>query len=236
MKKTIIAIAMMMGMVSMANAGQKVVVVPAPLPEPQAIVQPLSVELGMGYNWAMTKQLSTSPYGKKNHMKSMSWDVTGVYDLDDTSALTLRFSYSYGRDKFNTGFEEQIDGVTYHARETQHEFALMPGYRLNCQMTESVTVFAGANVGLANVSYKLDDYVQSPLGRDRVSVHDSAWGLGYSAELGVKYQLTESTDVFTAFTVTGNTAKTKTQWDGDTITKGTRPCYIGVRAGVDVRF
>lgn len=239
MIKNALIAAMMMGLV---YAGQNEMVVTAPAPAPVSEVSPWSLELGMGSNFGLNKAIKSDYLTKKNHINTLSWDVTGVYNLNENHAITLRFAYGYGRDKFAVVPDYEGMTGTYrepnmHVRETIHQFSLMPGYRYTLPVADRWAVYAGANVGLSNESFKLDFHEDF----DRkssytVSGHDTAWGFAYSVEIGAKYAITENLYAFGAATWSGTTAKTKVKFDGETVAKGNRHGYIGVRVGVGYSF
>lgn len=204
-------------------AGTPVVVAPA-APAPAPVVSPWSMEVGIGYNFA-GRDLIKHSEGAEEAIDTLGVDLTGVYAINDNNAVTLRFGYSFG-DEVNCA--DRYWGAKH---ETDvHTFALMPGYRYTHALTEKVSAFAGANVGVANMSVK-DHW------RDEMiceSEHDSAWGVGYSAEVGLRYALCPCTEVFAAYQFSGNTARIKLGEEYPA--KNHRQFYNGVRAGVSIKF
>ena len=201
MKKTIILAAML---ALPTFAGQKVIVNPAPVaPVAPAVASPWSVELAATYTWGVPDIYNCISPCKE--IKSVGADITGVYAIDENNAVTLRFGYTWGGEKFALDYEFEDGGlVPGHLKTRIHTFSLMPGYRYTQPICENVSWFVGANVGVANASYKLGHYV----GEYRFDrEHASAWGFAYSAEVGLRYALTEQLDVFCAYQYGGNTAK-----------------------------
>lgn len=204
-------------------AGTPVVVAPA-APAPAPAVSPWSMEAGIGYNFA-GRDLIKHSEGAAEAIDTLGVDLTAVRALTDHSALTLRFGYSFG-DEVNCA--DRYWGAKH---ETDvHTFSLMPGYRYTHALTEKVSAFAGANVGVANMSVK--DHWRDAV--DCYSEHDSAWGVGYSAEVGLRYALCPRTEVFAAYQFSGNTARIKLGEEAPS--KNHRQFYNGVRTGVSIKF
>ena len=195
MKKTIILAAML---ALPTFAGQKVIVNPAPVaPVAPAVASPWSIELAATYTWGVPDIYQhVSPC---KEIKSIGADITGVYAIDENNSVNLRFGYTWGGEKFAVGGE-------MWGKTRIHTFSLMPGYRYTRPICDKLSWFVGANVGIANASYKSSSYI----GDVRLgSGHKSGWGFAYSAEIGLRYELTESLDVFCAYQYGGNTASPK---------------------------
>ena len=197
MKKTIILAAML---ALPTFAGQKVIVNPAPVaPVAPPVASPWSLELAATYTWGVPDIFrSVSPC---KEIKSIGADITGVYAIDENNAVTLRFGYTWGGEKFAWDWADE-----WWLKTRIHTFSLMPGYRYTDAITDKLSWFVGANIGIANASYKDSSYVgESRLG----TFHKSGWGFAYSAEIGLRYELTESLDVFCAYQYGGNTVGLK---------------------------
>lgn len=195
MKKTIILAAML---ALPTFAGQKVIVNPAPVaPVAPAVASPWSIELAATYTWGVPDIYQyVSPC---KEIKSIGADITGVYAIDENNSVNLRFGYTWGGEKFAYGGENWN-------KTRIHTFSLMPGYRYTRPICDQLSWFVGANVGIANASYKSSSYA----GDVRLgSGHKSGWGFAYSAEIGLRYELTESLDVFCAYQYGGNTVGLK---------------------------
>ena len=121
----------------------EVVVTPAPTPAPAAC--PCSVEIGVGYNYGC-RDLYKSDFGSEKDIDTGSVDLTAVYALNQHHALTLRFGYAFG-DEVN----KNADYPGIRDETDVHTFSLMPGYRYTHAITEKTSIFAGANVGIANI-------------------------------------------------------------------------------------
>ena len=210
MKKTLAIIAL----AAPALAGTKPTVAPAPAPAPTPapVVSPWAVELGVGCNRAARNVLKDDDDQKRVH--TWSWDVTGVYNLDDNNALTLRLGYAYG----NRQQDEDSRIIT-------HTWTLMPGYRYTYALNDQWSLFAGANVGIANWSWK-----------DKGCCHKSGWGWGYSAELGVSYAICPQWNVFAAYQFSGNTANHTDVLEDGWRQRSKEQNFHGVRLGVGYTF
>lgn len=184
-------------------AGQKVIVNQAPVaPVAPAVASPWSIELAATYTWGVP-DIYLDNNGHCKEIKSIGADITGVYAIDEHQAVTLRFGYTWGGEKFAYGDE-------WWNKTRIHTFTLMPGYRYTSPICDKLSWFVGANVGIANASYKDTDYCDlGAEGIEKYPYHKSGWGFAYSAEIGLRYELTESLDVFCAYQYCGNTASPK---------------------------
>lgn len=236
MKKTLITM-MLLGLVGTATAGQKLVVA-----EPTAPVETSSwaVEVGASYNFALNQFAKSNYMSKKNHINQLAPSLTGVYNIDENQAVTLRFQYGYGSDKFamsGVAAPKSLREPNIWMRERAHTFALMPGYRYTAKVADKWSVFGGASVGIANESIKLTEHVQLDARTDlSTSTHHSAYGFAYAVEAGVKYDLTENTYVMGTLSFSGNTAQPKLNYAGVEVLKGKSQMWLGVGAAVGVKF
>lgn len=236
MKKTLIAM-MLLGLVGTATAGQKLVVA-----EPTAPVETSSwaVELGESYNFALNQFAKSQYMTKKNHVNQLATSLTGVYNIDENQAVTLRFQYGYGSDKFaltGDSTPNRLREPNIWMREREHTFALMPGYRYTANIDDKWGVFVGASVGIANEGIKLTEHVQLDARTDlSASTHHSAYGFAYAVETGVKYNLTENTYIMGTLSFSGNTAQPKLKYDGNEVLKGKSQMWLGAGVSVGVKF
>lgn len=106
-------------------------------------------------------------------------DVTALYDICPKWAVTLRGGWAEGDD-------DGLDTTVW---------SIMPGIRYTSPITDKLAWYAGANVGVANVEYSVGD----------LSVDET--GFAYSAEIGLRYNLTERFYVFGAVQGNGNFAE-----------------------------
>lgn len=224
-------IAVMLAVATTAFAGQSVV--PAPSPAVSAPYTPAwGVELAGVYNWGMNKPVKNEIAGKHNHINGVGGDITGVYNIDESNAVTLRFGYTWGGDKFAVIYDGWDAPVSGDFKETIHTFTIMPGYRYTHAINDKWSVYAGANVGVACELFRMEETVFD----DTARAHGHGWGFAYSVEVGGRYAIDTNWDVFAALTFSGNTATAKVKYDGETVAKGAHHNYIGVRAGVGFKF
>lgn len=242
MKKTLAIIAL----AAPALAGTKPVVAPAPapVPTPAPVVSPWAVEIGAGFNKAAKVTFPTDEeFGQdQKKVNTWSWDITGVYNLDENNALTLRLGYAYGNRQ-----QDVADRIITNT------WCLMPGYRYTYALDDQWSVFAGVNAGIASHAWRVkmgaDDGDDDPEpGTIAVnddddngpnSIHKSGWGFAYSAELGVRYAINTNWSVFAAYQFSGNTAAPKYKISGpdDTFSlRSKRQNFHGVRIGVGYTF
>lgn len=203
MKKAIILAAML---ALPTFAGQKVIIQQAPVQPvaPAPAVSPWAVEIGASYTWGVP-DIFLENNGHCKEIKSIGADITGVYNINENHAVTLRFGYSWGGEKFAAEWDaEEVYGDWVKVRI--HTFSLMPGYRYTAPITDKLSWFVGANIGIANASYKMSEYE----GSERwYADHKSAWGFAYSAEVGLRYNFCSSVYGFMAYQYCGNTASPK---------------------------
>ena len=234
MKKTLAIIAL----AAPALAGTKPAPAPAPVPTPAPVVSPWAVELGAGFNKAAKVTFPTDEeFGQdQKKVNTWSWDITGVYNLDENNALTLRLGYAYGNRQ-----QDEADRIITNT------WCLMPGYRYTYALNDQWSLFAGANIGVASHAWRLkmdaDDGEDGDDEGDDVdvprSIHKSGWGFAYSAELGVRYDISTNWNVFAAYQFSGNTAAPKYKISGPGATyslRSKRQNFHGVRIGVGYTF
>ena len=221
---------MVAAVMATAYAGQSVIANPAPQPT----AGPWGVEVAANYNWGLGQYMKSDVIGKKNHINTIGGDITGVYNLDENQAVTLRFGYGYGHDKF--ALATYLD-KGYYAKETLHQFTIMPGYRYTYPVNQAWSVYAGANVGLAANVAKIDETeVINRHSKHTESAHKSAWGFAWSVEVGAKYQIDTNWNAFAALSYSGNTARPNIKYDGQSVGKVRTQQYLGVRLGVGYTF
>ena len=215
MKKAIILAAML---ALPTFAGQKVIIQQAPVQPvaPAPAVSPWAVEIGVSHTWGVP-DIYQGPInnGHCKEIKSIGTDITGVYNINENHAVTLRFGYGWSGEKFAEDYEDwgEEGGVNYWDKVRIHTFSLMPGYRYTAPITDKLSWFVGANVGIANASYKLsfyaDETYMGETASDKENYHKSAWGFAYSAEVGLRYNFCSSVYGFMAYQYCGNTASPK---------------------------
>lgn len=200
-----------------------------PLVTPPAKEHPITLDLSFVANFAtrdITKETDFS-------VPTIGADLTANYALTPTHSVNLRLGYTTGETDETTIVD---DAVYYQVNGSINTMYFMPGYRYTHKLFRSFDWFAGANVGLAYVTAKDEEFVQ---GSKAFNVRDSSLGLAYSAELGIVYHVRPSLSIFAAYQFSGTTAKPKlkTTYEGkDYSITVNRQTYHGFRMGVSCHF
>ena len=184
MKKSII-LALALAVPAMAGDGKApvtVVDVPAIVPAPAA-PSAFGVEVGAVY----TSALNEVDEGIDG-VNTWGVDVTGVYELTPNWATTLRVGWATGSDDLAPVAELEVNTVN-----------IMAGIRYSAPITESLTWYAGGEIGAAYVNYT-------------VSVLDEEedfgdWGFAYGVETGLQYAVTPGLYLYSALHYGGNFAE-----------------------------
>ncbi len=192
---------------------------PAPIITPQAPAPaccPLTLDVAGIYNYGH-KDLFAEDNVKD--IDTYGIDFTVNYALAERHSVNLRLGYTFGDEAIWYGDARNETDV--------HTFYLMPGYRYTHPLTEKLAAYAGVNAGLVNVSVK--DHWRD--GDGSAAAHDSEFGLGCSAEIGLSYDIAENWELFAAYQFSGSTA-TPAPDQRDT----RKQLYSGIRAGVSYKF
>lgn len=204
---------------------------------PPAIVMPapkpcgLGVELGASHMWA-SGHIMKDDYFDNAKLNTLGADLTLVYNLDENNAATLRFGYAWGH-----GSARDTDGIgLIKERYRLHNISIMPGYRFTTPVADSVSCFVGANVGMLNSSLKFADVWSADSYTDKLRFHGSTWGFAYSAEAGLKFNLTDNTDLFVAYQFAGSTARPRLTDGLGGVASTKAQTYHGIRAGISFKF
>lgn len=192
------------------------IITPAPAPAPAPAVSPWAIEIGAIGNLA---NRNINHEGITEAIDTYGADLTGIYNITENHAITLRFSYAYGSEviRYNFGPEED-----FSVRGELTNFSIMPGYRYTTAVTDKLSAFAGASIGFTHE--RLTGIFDR---EEKDSAND--WGLGYAAEIGVSYALCPKTALYAAVQYSGNSAS-----HGKFDTK--KQSYTGLRVGVNYKF
>ena len=188
-------------------------------------VNPYSIEAAVSYNFAARDIFRFGDF-KGPKVDTMGVDLTGMYTVNDRSSFNLRFGFASGSD------DKTYDDL-FKIRARVNNFYLMPGYRYTFPMGEYFFGFIGANIGIINQSIKLrlsdDEYIDKG--------HGSDYGFAYSAEAGLRYEISKHFDLFVAYQFFGSTAEVGGPHDRDSdIAEMRSQLYHCVRAGVSLDF
>ncbi len=215
MKNAFLAGIALASLTSIAAAGQPTAIYPAPAPAPCPEPCPYSWELGAKYGFANANIFR----GFSKQIDTYGGDLTFVYHINKCHSFNLRGGYTYGHDSYNWFDADRKINL--------HTFYLMPGYRYTHAFNDKWSAYLGANAGAANLSVK--DNIR---GNDYQSkAHNSGYGFAYSGEIGLRYRLCESSDIFLAYEFFGSTASPNVR-----ATKTKKQTYNAVRTGVSFRF
>ncbi len=202
-------------LVSAASAGQATIYVPAPAPAPCPEPCPYTMEVGFKYGFANADIFR----GPSDNINTYGGDLTLVYNINENHSLNLRGGYTFGdtvHRPFNLRHETDL-----------HTFYLMPGYRYTHIINEKWSAYIGANVGAANLSVK--DNLRGP--DVHLTAHNSEYGFGYSGEVGLRYRICETRELFLAYEFFGSTANPRV---GNIATE--RQTYNVIRTGMSFKF
>lgn len=242
MKKTIM-IAFALGMPCLA--GQPVTTIaPAPVVKPVRTCadSPWSMEIGANYNFAMRDLLKHSQ-GACKSVDTMGGELTLVHRNSERDSMYLRLGYAYGGESNGGFYGFRNDNIKLNT----HTFALTTGYRYTRPLTERISMYMGAGIGVANQSIKtkftadgFDRHHGRGHGRDfSYKAHDASWGFAVEAEAGLRYQICTCWDVFVAYRFSANTAK-NSLGSGDAhftdFSRNHRQFFHGINAGVAFKF
>lgn len=195
------------------------VVITTPAPAPA--VSPWSVDVAM----TLRTQLNDPGVYSDHGFQTIGTDLTVNYALTENDYLNLRLGYSFGdRDWGMDDGGEEKSGMEMD----QHTFYIMPGYKHVWTVCDKTTVYAGVNVGIANVSHKSAFYTEvEGVTVNKVKGHDSDWGFAYSAEVGATYEICPDWTAFGALELFGTTAAPEMSRES---------IYAGLRFGVSTKF
>ena len=188
-------------------------------------VNPYSIEAAVSYNFAARDIFRFGDF-KGPRVDTLGVDLTGMYTVNENSSFNLRFGFATGSDS-----KSYDDFFSLRARV--NNFYLMPGYRYTMPLGDYISGFIGVNIGVINQSVKLkltdEDYIDK--------AHGSDYGFAYSAEAGLRYEISKHFDVFVAYQFFGSTAEVGGSHDHDSdIAEMRSQLYHCVRAGVSFDF
>lgn len=221
--KTTAILALAAAMPAMAGTPAPVVTVPAPAPIAAPAASCCALEIAAAYNFASRDLYGGAFNSGSKSIDTYGVDLTAVHSFTPNHAVTLRMGYTYG--------SEVERPLGLRLRQQVETFSIMPGYRYTMPVSDTVSVFVGANVGAARL--RLSDSMAINANGWSVKDDDSAWGFAYSAELGISKKLCDTVSVFAAYQFSGNTAK-PAFWGGYVDIH--QQTYHGVRAGVSIKF
>ena len=209
MKKSII-LALALAVPAMAGDGKApvtVVDVPAIVPAPAA-PSAFGVEVGAVYTSALNDVVEGV-----DGINTWGVDVTGVYKVSPNWATTLRVGWATGSDDLSAIEELEVNTVN-----------IMAGIRYTAPITETLSWYAGGEIGVGYVNYT-DTFA----GEDETF---EDWGFAYGFEAGLRYDVSSSVYLYSALHYGGNFAEPEIADGYDTKSHS----GWGVRMGVGGQF
>ncbi|MFI3243943.1 MAG: outer membrane beta-barrel protein [Akkermansia sp.] len=199
-----------------SQAGEEIIIIePISYASKPAEPSPWWMEATGFYGFAQSKLFKASSAAQAGHVDIIGGDLTlgqniASCGIGGTHAWDIRFGYGYGSNWNSNGYAA-IDGELYHEKARVNRFYLMPGYRYSAALGDSWGMFLGVNLGVDNASIKSD----MTNGGGDLHAHQSEWGFVYSAEIGLKYQMSKSWYMTLAYEFQGSTASPKLSYEGN---------------------
>ncbi len=229
---------------SAATAGERVkitVVEPTPVPAVTPVAAPTIagwyVEAA-AFVGRSNQDIASSPYADApmpERVDIIGGDVTVGYNLDAQNALQLRLGYGFGKDMNSEG---EAYWNMYKNSIKVHTFTFMPGYRFTYQMNDSWSLFGAVHAGLANQSLKFEtEGIEANNRFHHERDHSSDWGFAYSAEVGVRYNISSSMYTFLAYEFRGSDVESsiRSSWHNDDVQSKAQTYHV-IRLGMGCSF
>ncbi len=227
---------------SAATAGESIkitVVEPTPVPAVTPVAAPTIagwyVEAAAFVGRSNQDVISSAPTWAPSpeRVDIIGGDVTVGYQIDNQNALQLRLGYGFGKDTNSEG-----DNLTHRLKDSikVHTFTLMPGYRFTQQLDDSWSVYGAVHAGLANQSlkYEIENIEINRYHHERP--HSSDWGFAYSAEVGVRYDISSSMYTFLAYEFRGSTVESSIYSQDRGTLESKAQTYHVIRLGMGCSF
>ncbi len=181
--------------------------------------EPVSISEQPPYYWEVAGHYSHSCTDiDANHSSPAihTWgiDLTGLYQVKENHYLTFRLGYAYGS---SDGYE-------------LNQFSIMPGFRYEAPLGESMRFYAGAGVGLG---ISILSYPGMHSFSHSISSEDDMANLVYYLEMGLKYEISPSVDVGAALIFQGGTSPFR---DAEFERATEEQAAIGIRFGFSGAF
>ena len=148
-----------------------------------SVKSPWAWEAAVVYNHALTDINKNIP---SPSIDTYGIDLTGIYTISKNHKFTLRFGYAQGEDS-------DIE---------LRNFTFMPGYRYETPVTDKLSAFAGAGIGLGVSMLDYPGYDDN----HAISSGDDMMNVVYTLEAGVRYAITEALDVVGAVMFNGGSS------------------------------
>ncbi len=191
------------------------------------------LEVNAAYNFALKDIVTAGDDEPGFKVNTYGIDLTAMYTVDKRNSFNVRFGWATGEEeKSLPGLYERLDGqggpFSLTEKVEVQNIYIMPGYRYTGAVNETLSLFGGVNVGVAQVKGK--GTVSG--GGISESINVDKWGFAWSVELGVKQQVTENGHITLALQLQGMDATPK--YEGEKI--GERQINLGLRLGYSAQF
>lgn len=204
---------------------------------------PWSIEIAAAANLA-TRPIMRA-YWEENAPKVNTYgaDITISRTLIQDLSANIRLGFASGKDSFTEG-----DFDMYAERYKVTDFTIMPGLRYTFQLAPSFAIYLGANIGILSRSLKCREFSSSyyyisldepPVSSsDTTKWHDSTFAFAYSAEIGLRCNITPHLALFAAYQISGSSARPKRapQYKGEESYSSPCQYYNTIRAGISCTF
>ena len=145
------------------------------------------LELNAAYNFAL-RDVYKYDEGSSPKVNTYGIDLTALYALNENHSFNIRLGWTTGDDSIS----ESEEGFNTTDKWEVQNIYIMPGYRYTTKLTDSLSLFAGANIGLAQTKVT-SKYSSSWEGVSEGEKDDkSKWGFAWSAEIGLQQKITET--------------------------------------------
>ena len=188
------------------------------------------LEVNAAYNFALRDLSEGSAEVPAYSVDTYGVDLTALYAINEHHAVNIRFGYTTGDDDHAVYYEVRDYVFPVNVKAEMENIYIMPGYRLTTPLTDSLNLFGGVNVGLAQTKGKLE---ASAFGKT-LSESKDKWGFAWSAEVGVAQKVTNTGSVTLALQMQGLYGRPT--FDQVLAGRPSSQLNLGVRVGYSCRF
>ena len=187
------------------------------------------LELNAAYNFALRDISKAEEEGDPSFkVNTYGVDLTAVYAFNKNHAVNIRFGYATGDDEHTIYYGYfPLNGKI----EVQNIY-IMPGYRLTTSLNDSLSLFTGVNLGLAQTKEKLE--ISDSFGG--VSKNESEWGFAWSAEIGLAQKVSNTGSLTLALQLQGLYGRPHFKLANVVDEKTESQLNLGVRLGYSCQF
>ena len=192
------------------------------------------LEVNAAYNFALRDLSEGSEEVPAYSVDTYGVDLTAFYAFNKHHTVNIRFGYTTGDDANTVYYDGYMNGdyfvVPANVKAELENIYIMPGYRLTMPLTDSLDLFGGANVGVAQTKGKLE---ASAYGKT-LSESKDKWGFAWSAEVGLAQEVTSTSSVTVALQMQGLYGRPT--FDRVLVGRSSSQLYLGVRLGYSCQF